>query len=60
MRHQANKLMEDEEEIRNIPPLNKDHKMLLEILELVESQYKLATKHYELWKNLLNKLTKEK
>lgn len=37
-----------------------DNKRLLEILELVESQYKLATKHYELWKNLLTTLTKEK
>lgn len=60
MRHPLNKCRDDEQEIRNIPLLNNDNKRLLEILELVESQYKLAKKHYELWKDLLNKLTKEK
>lgn len=60
MSHPANKRMDDNEEIRNIPLLNKDKRKLLEILELVESQYKLATKHYELWKDLLNEPTKEK
>jgi hypothetical protein len=59
MRHQNNKNT-DNEEIRNISLLD-DDKRLLQILELVESQYKLATRHYELWKNLLlTKLTKEK
>lgn len=60
MRHPANKRMDDEQDIRSIPPFNNDNKRLLEILELVESQYKLAKKHYELWKDLLHKLTKEK
>jgi len=60
MRHHPNNNMDDKQDIKGILPLNQDNKRLLEILELVESQYKLATKHYELWKNLLNTLAEDK
>ena len=58
--------MDDNEEIRSIPL--DDNKGLLEILELVESQYKLAKKQYKLakkhrdiWrKKLLKRTTKPK
>lgn len=47
--------MDDNEEIRNIP-IN-DNEGLLEILDLVESQYKLAKKHRDIWKKKLLKRT---
>lgn len=66
MPRRKNKCETDDEKKRNLPFLH-DNKRLLEILELVESQYKLAsdnyelaTKHYELWKNLLTQPKKEK
>ena len=36
-----------------------DKKRLLYILDLVETQHKLAKKHYELWKELLKNLNEE-
>lgn len=59
MSHLPNKVRDNKQDKRSKPLLT-DHKSLLEILELVESQHKLAAKHYELWKNLLHQLTKEK
>lgn len=47
--------MDNNEKIRNIP-LN-ETECLLEILDLVESQYKLAKKHRDIWKKKLLKRT---
>jgi|HubBroStandDraft_2_1064218.scaffolds.fasta_scaffold270033_3 hypothetical protein len=55
MRHQQNKCGDDKEDIQNIPP--EDSEGLLEILDLVEAQYKLAKKHRDIWKKKLLKRT---